>query len=238
MAGFNLITEGQGVGIDLRAFRAAFPNLKTLDYPYHKCFIEVVDKLIKVSEEQGYTDLKFTFDGRQGQGTTGLLYDSITSQTEWAEMFDFADEISFGNRKNPRIQMADMVARETMRGFMSGLENAPPKEPFRILGTAEKRIWFNFFIEPYFSQWRDGVRQLQEKGGAYTYEYADWIKRKSMQHNLNSLIRFMIWKDAKTLRGHNAKKESRTSEVRPDNKYNPPSRSKSGESCDGDGEAS
>src|ERR1700743_1229509 len=52
--------RGQVVAIDLAKFRAAFPDLKTLDYAYHKCFIEVVDKLIAVSMEQGYKDLKFT----------------------------------------------------------------------------------------------------------------------------------------------------------------------------------
>jgi hypothetical protein len=192
--------RGQGIALDLKEFRAAFPDLKTQDYAYHKCFIEVVDKLVKVSEEQGYRDLKFTFDGRQGQATTGLLYDSIRAHPEWSDVFAFAGEISFGNRKNPRIQMADMVARETMRGFVCALEGSEPKEPFRILGTADKRIWFDFLVEQYFSQWRDGLRELEKKTGLSAQEYFAWIKRKNMQDNLNSRIRFMMWHDAKALR--------------------------------------
>ena len=204
--------RGQAVAIDLPAFRAAFPDLKTLDYAYHKCFIEVVDKLIDVAKEQGYKDLKFTFDGRQGQGTTGLLYDSITGQKEWADAFSFADEISFGNRKNARIQMADMVARETMKAYLSGLENVD-REPFRILGSADKRIWFDFLIEDYFSQWRDGLRELEKTTGLYATEYFAWIKRKGMQDNLNSKIRFVIWQDANAFRERNGEK-TRISEIR------------------------
>jgi hypothetical protein len=192
--------RGQGVAIDLKEFRTAFPDLRTQDYAYHKCFIETVDRLVKVSAEQGYKDLKLTFDGRQGSGTTGLLYDSITAQKEWADAFDFADEISFGNRKNPRIQMADMLARETMRGFLSAIENVEPKEPYRILGRSNERIWFDFLVEDYFSQWRNALRELEEKTGLYANEYFAWIKRKNMQDNLNSRIRYMIWHDAEALR--------------------------------------
>jgi hypothetical protein len=198
--------RGQGVAIDLLEFRESFPDLKTPDYAYHKCFIEVVDKLIEVGKEQGYKELKFTFDGRQGQGTTRLLYDSITAQKEWAEAFSLADEISFANRKNPRIQIADMVARETMRGFLSALENVEPKEPFRILGRADKRIWFDFLVEDYFSQWRDSLRELEKTTGLYANEYFAWIKRKNMQDNLNSRIRYMTWHDAKALSERNGQK--------------------------------
>lgn len=188
--------RGQGVGLDLPAFRAAFPDLTTQDYAYHKCFIEVLDRLVQVSGELGYNDLKLTFDGRKGQGTTGLLYDCITAQPGWADAFSFADEISFGNRKNPRIQIADMVARETMRGFMSMYYGADPREPFKILGTADKRIWFHFLVEDYFSQWRDGLRELEKITGLYASEYYPWIEKKGMQDNLYSRIQFMNWRDA------------------------------------------
>lgn len=196
--------RGEGVAIDLMAFRASFPDSKTPDYAYHKYFIEVVERLITVSTEQGYKDLKFTFDRRQGQGTTGLLYNSITGQKEWADAFSFADQLSFSNRKNPRIQMADSLARETMRGFLCALEDAEPREAFRILGSADKRIWFDFLVEDYFSQWRDSLHELERTTGLYAGEYFAWIQRKKMQDNLNSRIRYMIWHDSKALRERNA----------------------------------
>jgi len=191
--------RGQGVAIDLVAFRAAFPDLKTQDYAYHKCFIEVVDRLIKVSTEQGYKDLKFTFDGRQGQGTTGLLYHFVTANKEWADAFSFADEISFSNRKNPRIQIADMVASETMKGFLSARDNAPFREAFRILGTSNNRIWFDFLVEEYFSGWRNSLHEMEKSTGLYAHEYLAWIRRRSMQDNLNSRIRFLIWHEGTSL---------------------------------------
>lgn len=195
--------RGQGVALDLQKFRAAFPDLQSQDWAYHKCFIEVVDKLIKVSAELGYKALKLTFDRRQGQGTTNLLYNSIIAQREWADAFSFANEISFADRKNPRIQMADMFARETMRGFLCALNDESPREPFRILGSSDRRIWFDFLVEDYFAQWRDGLRELERTTGLHAEGYIAWIKHKSMQDNLNSRIRYMLWKDAEALRSEN-----------------------------------
>lgn len=192
--------RGQGVAIDLCAFRGAFPDLKTQDYAYHKCFIEVVDRLVKISAEQGYKDLNFTFDGRQGQGTTGLLYECLRTQREWADALSFAENISFANRKNPRIQMADLVARETMNGFLSTVNNGPYRQAFKCLGSSEQRIWFNFLLEDYFSQWRDHLPELERATGLYSHEYFAWIKRKNMQDNLNSRIMYMKWHDAKASR--------------------------------------
>src|SRR5215472_8390604 len=76
--------RGWGVGVDLAAFRSAFPGV-TQDAAYHKCFIEVADRLLREAEKFGYQDLKFTFDNRQGQGTTGLLYDYISNCEEWTD---------------------------------------------------------------------------------------------------------------------------------------------------------
>ena len=193
---------GYGVAIDLAAFRASFVDA-TLDYAYHKCFTEVTDKLVQLSAEAGHKDLKFTFDGRQGQGTTGLLYNNMSAQKEWTDLISFADEISFGNRKNPRIQIADLVARETMKGFLCALENAQYREPFRALASSDDRLKFDFLMGEYFSQWAAGLRELEKATGIYASEYFAWIKRKNMQENLNSRIRYLIWRDAQVVRKKN-----------------------------------
>ena len=189
---------GWGVAIDLASFRAEFPGL-TQDYAYHKCFIEVADRLIKLSAEHGYKDLRFTFDGRQGQGTTGLLYDYISSQNEWVDLLSFADGIAFDNRKNPRIQMADLLARETMRGCEHALRNATYRKSFVALASSDSRIQFDFLMGEYFSQWREGLRDLEKTTGIYANEYWAWIKKQNMQDNLNSRIKYLVWYEAKCL---------------------------------------
>jgi hypothetical protein len=190
--------HGWGVGVDLVSFRAAFPDL-TQDYAYHKCFFEVADRLIRVSAEHGYEDLRFTFDGRQGQGTTGLLYDYISAQKEWTDLLSFAGGIAFDNRKNPRIQIADLLARETMRGFEHALRNAAYRKSFVALASSGRRIQFDFLLGEYFSQWREGLRGLEKTTGIYANEYLAWIEKKNMQDNLNSRIRYLIWYDTKVV---------------------------------------
>jgi hypothetical protein len=191
--------RGYGVGIDLAAFRASIID-STQDYAYFKCFIEVTDKLIQISAENDYKDLTFTFDGRPGQGTTGLLYDYISSQKEWTCSLSFADQISFKDRKNPCIQMADLVARETMKGFLCALKDENYREPFRVLASSQGRLKFDFLMGEYFSQWAAGLRDLEKVTGIYASEYFAWVKQKNMQENLSSRIRYLIWHDSKNRR--------------------------------------
>jgi hypothetical protein len=80
-----------------------------------------------------------------------LLYDNISARKEWADLLSFAEKISFGSRKNPRMQIADLVARETMKGFLCALENAPYREPFRALASSEGRLHFDFLTGESFS---------------------------------------------------------------------------------------
>lgn len=60
--------------------------------------------------------MEFTFDHRKGsEGNAGTLYSAFINQPEWKDANILSGKVSFDSRSNPRIQIADLVAREAMR---------------------------------------------------------------------------------------------------------------------------
>jgi hypothetical protein len=148
----------------------------------------------------GFSDLKFTFDHRRGAGNTSVLYDWMTSQPEWDESgIFFANEISFSSRQNPRIQIADLVARETMKGLgnIIGPRRRPMRKSLIALATTDNRLEFDYLMREYFEDMKKKLEQSIKKGEG---EYLDWLQKNKIQDNINSRHRFLIWQDAEKLR--------------------------------------
>jgi hypothetical protein len=189
--------HGWGVGVDLVGYRKAFPHITT-DWAYHKCFLETVIRIIRDSIGLGHRDLKFTFDGRQGQGSLTTLYDDITSWPEWAEFpLSFADEISFATRKNPKVQAADLFARETMKGLDRYLQGLPRRKSLTTLGTSCRHFQFHYLMDEYFAQMEAALR---EKIRRTRKNYARWLLSVNAQDTIENRYRFKMWEDAKILR--------------------------------------
>ncbi|HLJ27641.1 MAG TPA: hypothetical protein VKY85_13095 [Candidatus Angelobacter sp.] len=204
--------HGWGVAVDLVSYRKAFPHI-TSDHAYHKCFIEVVERLIKDAIGLCHRDLKLTFDCRQGSGTTGRLYDWISSLPQWEGSLLFADKISFANRKNPRIQAADLLARETMKGLYDKIGPSPRsmRKSLITLASSARHFQFRFLMDDYFEQMREGLARDIER---CKNEYDGWLRKMGAQDNLDNRHRFMIWQDAQALRGERRTQERRIPEIR------------------------
>jgi len=108
--------RGFGVALDLAGHREFFPDVPQ-DISYMKCFTEVLKHFIQNSATSPEHPLEFTFDHRQeSEYHAGLLYSSMINWNEWSGRDIFLrTKISFDSRKNPPIQAADLLARETMK---------------------------------------------------------------------------------------------------------------------------
>jgi hypothetical protein len=205
----NLIADsglhGWGVAIDLGAYRDCFPHVDR-DIAYHKCFVETTDRLVVTANEIGFTDLKFTFDHRQGAVNTGILYDSMVSDASWRDTGIFFDhEINFTSRKSPRIQVADLVARETMKALdnIIGPKPRPIRKSMLALATTAKtngRLKFDFLVREYFEDMKRKLPEAAAKMGMTPDAYARWIQKNNMQDNINSRHKFLVWFEAERLR--------------------------------------
>ncbi len=208
--------HGCGVGIDLAGYRQFFPHI-TQDYAYHKCFLETANRLVLKATKIGYSDLKFTFDHRQGEQNTGVLYDWMTKLPEWRETGIFFDnEISFSSRKNPRIQIADLVARETMKGLDNILSGERPmRKSLVALATADDRLQFDYLMHEYFEDLQKNMPALAESQGMSEEKYWEWLRQHKIQDNLGSRHRYLTWLDAAELR-NNRESKQRIRELRQD----------------------
>jgi hypothetical protein len=194
--------HGWGVGIDLAGYRKFFPHI-TQDFAYHKCFLETANRMVLKASQIGYSDLKFTFDHRQGEQNTGVLYDWMTTLPEWHATGIFFDhEISFSSRKNPRIQIADLVARETMKGLdnMIGPKKRPMRGAFTALASADDRLKFDYLMEEYFEDMKKKMPALAESEGMSESKYWEWLRQNKIQDHIGSRNRYLAWLDADKLR--------------------------------------
>lgn len=115
------------ISVDLAEYRSVFPD-QLPDSAYYAC----VSKLIRgmsldchqwnerVAADPRSGDpmidiVRFVFDHRkESASNAGCLYAAIKN-TDRPERAQLLGAVSFDSRKNPRIQMADLVAREAMK---------------------------------------------------------------------------------------------------------------------------
>ena len=154
----------------------------------------MVKKAIKI----GHKDLKFTFDHRQEEYNTGVLYYDYES-LEWNEHI-FFDHASVW--KNPKIQVADLVARETMKGLDN--EIGPVKREYRkslvALATTGKRFEFDYLHREYFFDLKSKMADLSRLSGFDESDYLRWLQKYKLGDNLQNIYRFLNWFDAEELR--------------------------------------
>jgi hypothetical protein len=197
----NSELHGRGVAVDLVGYREFFPSVDQ-EQAFNKCFVEVAVRLIKKAIELGHRELKFTFDHRQGEYNTGILYNSLTARPEWTENIFFENEISFTSRKNPRIQVADLVARETMKGLDNII--GPAKRTLRkslvALATTNQRFQFDYLVRDYFQDMKGKMSELEKLAGFSESDYRVWLLKYKRPDNLTSRFSFLVWLDAEDLR--------------------------------------
>lgn len=121
------LIAGFSVSLDLVAFCEIFPN-SLRDSGYYQCFSKVLGVHASNAKQWNnrvradhycrdpLVELEFTFDHRKGsEGNAGTLYSAFINQPEWKDANILSGKVSFDSRSNPRIQIADLVAREAMR---------------------------------------------------------------------------------------------------------------------------
>lgn len=243
------LIAGFSVSLDLIAFCEVFPeNLR--DSGYYQCFSKVLqihsdnarqwNERVSANPNCGdpLITLEFTFDHRQAsEGNAGTLYSAFINQPEWKDANILSSKVSFDCRSNPRIQMADLVAREAFRELDRRVSSPHKKrrEPFLAL---ERHGAFKFIELD--RKYCIELRGLVQASGDEP-QYWEWLRNTGrVQHgkpmdnygNRFSFYTYLINKEALEKSG----KKQGVPGVRPDNDNNSSSRPKSGEGCDGSGE--
>lgn len=168
---------GFGIAIDLAAQRRVNPHaLET--FAYYKCLLEVVQKMRNCAAYNNET-VKFTFDTRhESEYNTGLLYGMAKDAKDWKPFIDA--EIDFAcSRTNPRIQVADLFTRETMKALDNHI--GPVKRPMRKSWQCLKetnRFHMEAFGEEWFRDLMAHMSDLERKTNMSMSDYAQWLETK------------------------------------------------------------
>lgn len=128
---------GWGFAIDLAASREVFPDAP--DIAFYRCFMEVVTAMKQCAANNG-RGVRFTFDSRQeSEHNTGMLYGMLRDQPGWKNVL--APSIAFAcSRDYPKVQVADLFARETMKVLDNALGpvKRPPRKSWLALYNTER----------------------------------------------------------------------------------------------------
>ena len=207
---------GIAFALDLVGYREFFPNALP-DTGYYTCFIKVINAMASMARKWNErvlanpacgdptVRLEFAFDHRpESEESAGRLYSTFINQPEWRESILLDTKISFESRKNPRIQMADLVAHEAMKELdrKIGPTNFPRRKSLLAL---EEREHFRFvqLDREYCSVWRDRMTALGQETGFTPDTYRDWLSRTGrVQHghphdNWYNRAMFLAWLDSR-----------------------------------------
>ena len=185
---------GYGSAIDIREFRSIFPK-SVKDQPYYFCFADVVVKCMEnavMCIPRG--ELEIIFDRNAHiEFNAGLLYDSIAHRPEWKDIPYIPDKISFATRKTVGIQIADLVARETMK-HMSNTLGAVKRHRRLSMDALVKSQRFRFLF--YTNESLLDMKNKLEQFGIpehrdFWIAYKEWLKKCRIGDNMSARLRYL-----------------------------------------------
>jgi hypothetical protein len=185
---------GWGAVMSLEDYSRIFDQ-SVRELPYYFCFQKVVEHFAEFTSlmiPRGKAEL--TLDrNRKTQHSAEFMYKYFISLSEWADREFLADGISFSSREDPKIQGADLWAREVMKHgerimVLSSTNMRLSLQAFR----RTNRFGFDMFDKAYFE---DMKRQIKERHrpGHSIHEYHQWRTRQKMQDTTENRIRYHMY---------------------------------------------
>jgi hypothetical protein len=205
----QVLASGQVGGVvyavDLVAFQQVFPGTMR-ESAYMKGFTRVVIDIASNAErfnasqlEPPFTKIEYTFDNRpETEFSAARAYGSFMNEPDWTAASLLADKVSFQCRTNPRIQMADLVAREGMKDLDRRVGPVAFSErQSKIALESSGRFKFFGLGREHFEAERSQHSHL-EKDGVSEEAYHRWLLKKRAQDTWDNKVRFLEYVDAKS----------------------------------------
>lgn len=173
-------TWGWGVALDLAGHRRFCPGVPH-EYCYYRGFTDVVLGMRRLAKQHFGEMVKFTFDNRlESNYSAGKLYALMLEEEAAVEKDSYLfPEISFAcSRKQPRIQVGDLLARETMKDLdnLVGPIRRPRRRSLDALVSSKRFGFCNYYAE-WFLRMRSHVEELEKQTGASYPEYLAWLAK-------------------------------------------------------------
>lgn len=183
---------GHGHAIDLIAKNTVFPE--AVDISYYQAFQRVIVAMKNFASHAG--DIaEFTFDMRmESAHNAGFIYGSLReNEPEWTPYL--SSKISFQFAKdNPRIQVADLFAREVMKGLDNYV--GPVKRPMRKSWESlakTGRFLADYFSVDWFQHLKRKMPEVEKQLNMGFDKYLEWLKQRNQQDNLSARFQYVDW---------------------------------------------
>ena len=145
--------------------------------------------------------LEFAFDSRlESNGAAGILYTALRGQPEWDPNI-LGASLSFPSGE-PRLEVADLLAREAMKELDRKITNARPmrRKSRQVLDVTGK---FHFIEHDraYCERWREMV--ARPEAIAERDAYAQWLRETGrvqngrLHDNVANRAMYLAWSDAR-----------------------------------------
>ncbi len=185
---------GWGAIIDMNAMVSVFPNCP--DLVHVQCLRHVVQDLRYYTAKEG-EKVDFTFDNRvEIQHNATEAYRILRAMEQWDK--EIGPTISFAcSLDEPRIQMADLYARECMKevdNVVGPVLRGRRKSMAALLET--ERFGFRVLDLDYFNELKEALPELERRSGISTATYARWLKQNKLDHNSTNVLKFAEWSEA------------------------------------------
>lgn len=184
---------GGGVALDLAAHRECFPGVPN-DAGYYKCFTDIIRWTVEKTA-QFAEPIEYTFDRRQkSEHNAGALYGLLVNMPEWESNLFMRTKVSFDCNRNPRIQMADLVARETMKALDNQV--GPIRRDVRkamIALATSGGFFFEIMGREYCASWRDQMPVLMAQIGFTEQGLSAWLGSQGLTDNWTNRFTYLGW---------------------------------------------
>lgn len=179
---------GITMSMDLAAYRSVIPE-QLPDAAYYACFTKLITGMSRewhlwnerVRRDSGdgdslVTEVRFTFDHRrESASNAGRIYAAFRGIEKLERSKLLGAEVSFDSRKNPRIQMADLIAREAMKDLDRRVGPKSYSKRKSIIALEESgHFKFIEFHRDYFERLAAYVAEI-DRDEDFLQRYRQWL---------------------------------------------------------------
>lgn len=171
---------GMTLALDLGSLKRHLPGVPS-EIAYCKCFVDLLRNVGNMAKRQPGEErdatCEFVFDSRlETDGTASQIYEAFRTLPEWQDTKIFNTKVTFERGDEPRLEMADLLAREAMKELDRKFTGAPARQrrAYEALEKAEiggtRKFIFIEYGDDYCVKWRDTVNSPQGQSDLKAYE--------------------------------------------------------------------
>ncbi len=182
---------GYSHAVDLVALKAVFGDDILWDSPFYFCFTRVLHDLAR----NGYLSLpqepvEVTFDcRRESTYNTAQLYEYARRLRDWHFKDFLADKISFTSRATTGIQVADLLARESMKALDRHVGQSRALRGSLLAILKGKRFKFAMYSTEFIEQMKAGIETSEAP--FRKADYQAWLNANGVIDNHSNRIAWL-----------------------------------------------